>query len=333
MPMTPDSTAAADLAFDAMGSHMRILVGAPARPGLPSPAAAAGRAADLLRAYDARLSRFRPDSELTRLNKDPREVVPASALLRAAVRAALFAAELTDGLVDPTLLDDLERAGYDASWDRARRLALPEALAGAPEPRRPATARALARWRRVRIDDDAGTIARPPGLRLDTGGSGKGHAADLAAELLEGYENWAVDCGGDVRIGGEAGLPRDVQIEDPFTGEILETRAVTRGAVATSGLRSRIWRGPDGRVAHHLLDPATGRPAFTGLVAATALAPTTVEAEARAKAALLSGPAGAAARLAPHGGLAVAEDGSLVRPPAAGPAPRLTFRLHGRTAA
>ena len=64
------------------------------------------------------------------------------------------------------------------------------------------------------------------------------------------------------------------------------------GGVATSGLNVRIWRGPDGRYAHHLLDPSTGEPAWTGLVGATALADTAVEAETLSKAALLSGPDG-----------------------------------------
>ena len=80
------------------------------------------------------------------------------------------------------------------------------------------------------------------------------------------------------------------------------------GAVATSSILARRWRGPDGRPAHHLLDPATGRPAFTGLVQVSALAPSGVEAEAVAKAALLAGPRELVHRL-PHGGIAVHDDG------------------------
>lgn len=79
--------------------------------------------------------------------------------------------------------------------------------------------------------------------------------------------------------------------------------------MATSGIGRRSWLDAAGRPAHHLLDPATGRPAFTGVVQATALAPTAAEAEARAKAALLSGPEGASAWL-PHGGLVVLDDGT-----------------------
>jgi FAD:protein FMN transferase len=87
---------------------------------------------------------------------------------------------------------------------------------------------------------------------------------------------------------------------------------VSRAAgVATSGLARRLWRGPDGRPAHHLLDPATGEPAWTGLISATALAPTTLEAEALAKAALLRGPAGARRVLGRRGGVLVDDDGAV----------------------
>ncbi len=331
--MTTPSVSSADRAFPLMGTHMRIVVGAPATPGLPSPEEAATRVRAFLEAYNVRLSRFRPDSELSLLNADPRATVPASALLRSAMRAALGAAEATGGLVDPTVLDDLLAVGYTESWDQTRRLDLAAALAEVGTPRVPGSAHPAVRWREVRIDDAAGTITRPPGLLLDTGGTGKGHAADLAGELLAGYEAWAVDCGGDLRIGGELGLERNVEIEHPFTGETMETVRVRRGAVATSGLRSRIWRGSDGEIAHHLLDPASGRPAFTGLVAATALAPTAVEAEALAKAALLAGPRGARLVLSRHGGITVDEDGNTDHTGHLEPPPRVTFRIPTRSAA
>jgi thiamine biosynthesis lipoprotein len=89
---------------------------------------------------------------------------------------------------------------------------------------------------------------------------------------------------------------------------VLHTFALADGGVATSGIGRRSWLDARGRPAHHLLDPATGRPAFTGLVQVTALAPTALEAEIRAKAALLSGPDAARAWL-PDGGVLVADDG------------------------
>jgi len=295
-----------DVTFTCMGCEMRLLA-----DGADDRAIRAAR--DLLDAVDARLSRFRPGSELARLNADPRSTVPASPLLRAAVGAALWAAERTRGLVDPTLLGALERQGYAGSLAAGPRVALPGALADAP-PRAPASSRAGAGWRAVAIDNRAGTITRPPGLRLDTGGTTKGVAADAAARLLAGARRLVVDCGGDLRVVVARGMaPFDVAVEHPLSGERAATLRVAGGGIATSGLARRLWRRPDGSPAHHLLDPATGEPAWTGLISATALAPTTLEAEALAKAALLRGPAGARRVLARRGGALVHDDGAVER--------------------
>ena len=296
-----------------MGTRVRILVGTPSREGVASPEEAADRVEAFLRDYEARLSRFRDDSELSRLNADPRDEVPASELLCSAVQAAIDSAEISDGLVDPTLLDDLEKSGYAERWTGDERIDLREALEGDRPGPHPASPAATQRWREIEVDQEAGVIRRPAGLRIDNGGSGKGHAADMAAELLDGYEHWAVDCGGDIRIGGELAAEREVEILDAFTGEPGDSISVRRGAVATSGMRSRIWRSPDGSPAHHLLDPSTGSPAFTGLVSATALAPSALEAETLAKTALLSGPLGARRILARHGGITVDENGTAER--------------------
>jgi thiamine biosynthesis lipoprotein len=295
-----------DRTFTCMGCEMRLLA-----EGVDARRVDAARR--LLDAIDARLSRFRPDSELSRLNGDPRTTVPASSLLRAAVGAALWAAERTQGIVDPTLLDDLERQGYTRSLAGAPRVPLAGGLAAAP-PRAPANAAPAGRWHAVAVDEAAGTITRPPGLRLDTGGTTKGLAADAAARLLAGARRLVVDCGGDLRIAAAPGVPPfDVAVEDPFTGGTAAMLRASGGAIATSGPARRIWHRPDGRPAHHLLDPATGEPAWTGIVSATALAPTAVEAEALAKAALLRGPAQARRLLRARGGVLILDDGTVER--------------------
>jgi FAD:protein FMN transferase len=267
-----------------------------------------------LLALNRRLSRFKPDSELSQLNRDRRETVPASPLMRRFVSAALEVAELTGGLVDATLLDALEQAGYADDFDSARALPLAEAGA-ATASFRPAAPSASARWREIVVDDSAGTITRPPGVRLDSGGVAKGLAADLVAPLLEGHASFAVNCCGDLRIGGKARVPRRVGVDSPFGDGVLHEFEIADGGVATSGIGRRSWRGSDGGYAHHLLDPSTGLPAITGVVQATALAPTALEAEALAKAALLSGPAMGQAWLR-HGGLLVLADGSFEVVPA-----------------
>ena len=301
------SSAEHDVTFPCMGCSVRLLVGG------ADGAAAAATARAQLEDFDARLSRFRADSELCALNADPRAVVPASHLLRTTVAAALWAAHRTNGLVDPTLVDALERVGYASSLAGATAGPVAAALHSAP-PRRPAHPRPDAAWRDVAIDDAAGTIARPPGLRLDSGGVGKGLAADLVAHQLArgGRHRFAVDAAGDLRLGGTRTAARRhaVEIAHPWEPRPIGTLQLRAGGVATSGVGSRLWRTADDRFAHHLLDPSTGEPAWTGLVSATALAPTALEAEVRAKAALLSGPLGARRWLAEHGGVVVHDDGA-----------------------
>ncbi len=300
--------------FEAMGTAIFVLVGDPVDAGLPNAAEmAAAIEADVIE-FDRTLSRFRPESELSRLNRDPRSAVPASELLRAAVRAGIGAAERSGGLVDPTLLTEIERLGYGASAPKLQKAPLPEALAAAP-PRRAATAMVDARWRSIEVLDDPGEIRRPPGVQFDTGGTGKGLAADLAAVRLRGYSRYAIDCGGDIRIGGmrPESHPIEIEVRHPLTGAAAETLRIAAGAIATSGLDVNVWRRPEGSFAHHLLDPATGTPAWTGILGATARAPSAVEAETLSKWAILAGVDAARGILRRRGGLIVLEDGRVER--------------------
>jgi thiamine biosynthesis lipoprotein len=298
-----------DVSFEAMGSHVRLLIGEPV-PGSPSPAEAAAQAQEFVAGFEAALSRFDPGSELSALNRDPRHRVPASTLLRRAVHAGLWAAELSGGLVDPTLVDGIERAGYATSRAGVRPASLRSALAAAPE-RRPAAPDPAARRCRFAVDDERGEIVRPPGLRFDSGGIGKGLAADLIAATLGDYRSFVVDCGGDIRVGGREAAHRTVAVEHPLSGGRPYVVSLRAGGIATSGLDVRIWRREDGSFAHHLLDPATGEPAWTGLVGATALGAGTLEAETLSKAALLAGPARGRELLAARGGLLVHDSGRI----------------------
>jgi thiamine biosynthesis lipoprotein len=280
-----------ELTFPAMGTTVRLLASA----GAPLHAART-----LIEDLEARLTRFDPDSELSRLNGDPRATVPASAPLRDAVRAALAGAEATGGLADPTLLGAVVRAGYARSLVGHPRADLHEALLAAPAPR-PAAPDPEAAWRRVHVDDADGTITRPPGTRLDLGGSAKGHAADLAAALLAPHGPCAADLGGDLRVHGT----HEVLVPNPLTGQIEDAIELSDDAVATSGIDRRLW-WDGGRPAHHLVDPSTGRPAWTGVLCATARAPSAALAEALAKAAILSGPVRGREILSRHGGVLIA---------------------------
>ncbi len=324
-----------DVIFDAMGSHVRLLIGQPG-PGIAPAPAAAERARQFIVDFDATLSRFKSGSELCELNADGRGRVPASELLREAVKAGLAAAERSGGLVDPTLMREIESTGYTASRAGVPGAPLGAALEEAP-PRRPARPDPEARWRSFAVDDRAGEVIRPAGVLFDTGGTGKGLAADMVAAQLRGYSRFVVDCGGDIRIGGANALvsPYEVFVEHPLTGDRAFVLRLGSGGVATSGLNVRIWRGEDGRYVHHLLDPSTGEPAWTGLIGVTALGDTAVEAETVSKAALLSGPDGARAILAERGGLMVHDDGRVepVGPLAAPPRVRIPSSVAQRMAA
>lgn len=255
------------------------------------------------------LTRFEEDSELSRLNRDERISVPASPVMLRLAEAVSYAGRLSKGLVDATMLDEIERAGYVESIDRSS--------ADAPAPRdtfsgpRGEQAPPPGSWRSVSVHVADQTVIRPVGVRIDSGGLGKGMAADIAAEAMRGLELFSVECSGDLRIGGSAGEMRSIDVASPADGEGPIARILlSEGAVATSGVTRRSWQKTGGEAAHHLIDPRTGRPADTGLVQVTAVAPTALEAEVRTKAALLSGPEEAADWLV-HGGLVVIEDGGI----------------------
>jgi thiamine biosynthesis lipoprotein len=317
-----------DTSFRSMGCDVRFLIGTPGRRSQAPAGVAANRERAFVLAFAARLSRFDACSEVHALNADLRSEVPASPLVRTAVAAGLWAAERTGGLVDPTLVPALERAGYAESREGAMPARLSEALEHAPE-RRPARPSPHALWRTIAIDHAAGTVKRPPGVRIDTGGTGKGLAADAVARRLAGYSRFAIDCGGDIAVGGPDALenPYWIDVQHPLTGEVVHRLPLGSGGVATSGIDRRVWLRADGTFAHHLIDPSSGEPAWTGLIAATAVAPSALEAETYAKQALLAGPDAGRGVLARSGGGVLVHDSGDVQVVPAAAEPRLTLRV------
>lgn len=289
--------------FACFGSTCAVLVSGPGAQRTARAAVELARAR-LLDWHD-RFSRFEPGSEISRLNADPRRTVPVTWEMARIAAAIVEAARYSGGLVDATLLAEIGAAGYTA--DLPAGIGLTAALAQAPE-RRPGRAHPAARWRQIEVDLEALTVTRPPGCQVDAGGIAKGLFADLLADELASHAAFAVDCAGDLRVGGTAGLRRPVLVASPFEDRTLHRFDCAGGGIATSGIGRRSWLAADGTPAHHLLDPSTGRPAYTGVVQVTALAPTATEAEVRTKAALLAGPQRAAGWL-PDGGVIVHDDG------------------------
>lgn len=297
--------------FDCFGSCCSALVSGPGRAGSAEEAVALAQLT--LLAWHERFSRFSTTSELSRLNADRHRTVAVRPLMARLAEAVRSAGSLTGGLVDATLVAELELAGY--TRDLRTSLPLSAALERAPT-RRPAAAAARQRWREVEVDLQGHTVTRPPGVKLDGGGLAKGLFADELGKTLATHSSFSVDCAGDLLIGGAAATTRPVRVASPFDGRTLHTFHLARAGVATSGIGRRSWLERSGAPAHHLLDPSTGRPAYTGVVQVTAVAASALAAEIKAKAAILSGPTRACAWLA-EGGVVVYDDGSheVVQPP------------------
>ena len=272
--------------LELFGSRARICVGV-ARRTAPVPEVAAYAAERRLREIHAALTRFEPASELSVFNGRAARTVAVSPLLAAFVEAARDAYRLSDGLVDANVIEAVEMAGYERSRVGVEPASLRAALAAAPA-RRPALRGRPEPWAAVRVDADAGTVTCDPSMRLDSGGVGKGLAAGLCAAQLESFSSFAVDCGGDLRIGAPTGS--SAPSSSPTPSPAPRWRASSSHAGPSRPAACAGCLAPRRRLRHHLIDPGRGVPAWTGLVQATAVAPTAVVAEAIAKAALLAGP-------------------------------------------
>jgi FAD:protein FMN transferase len=274
----------------------------------------------VLRDVDACYSRFRDDSEISTVNARAGESVALSPLLSSAIEAALRSAQLSDGLVDPTVGHAMRVLGYDSDF---------EAVARRTDPIRLRIER-IPGWRALRFDPRLRRLLAPRGVELDLGSSGKALAADVAAAAALGALSPSADrepgeprpgvlvsLGGDLAVAGRppAGGWRVLATEDcdappDGAGEVV---AIRDGAMATSSTTVRRWhRGTT--ALHHIVDPRTGLPASGPWRTVSVIAATCVDANAAATGALVRGEsapwwlesAGLAARL-------VGNDGQVLR--------------------
>jgi thiamine biosynthesis lipoprotein len=198
--------------------------------------------------FDAACSPFREDSELAALNRARGRAVQVGPVLFDAVRAALRAAILTDGRVDPTVGSALVALGY---YDDVER---------------PAVAfRAVPGWRGVTVDERVRTVRLAPGVSLDLGATAKALAADRAAAAASASAGCGVlvSLAGDIAVAGEP--PGDgwrVRVTDDHRAPVKapgQTVSISDGGLATSSCTVRRWKAA-GETGHHLLDPSTGAP-------------------------------------------------------------------------
>ena len=267
----------------ALGTNVHLLV-------LDGDLAAARASVErLLDDVDRAYSRFRPDSELMRLQSTPGRTDRVSQLLWQALTTAIEVARDTDGAVDPTIGRAMRIIGYDDDFSRVsgRDAAIHVELGPVPG------------WRVVRLDERTRMVHIPAGIEIDLGSSGKALASDLAAAAARAAApdgGVLVSLGGDIATSGrapDAGW-RILASEDSETpadadGEVV---AVQGGAVATSSMTVRRWRMGEGTYAHHLLDPWTGAPVEGPWRTVTVAADTCVAANAAATATIVLGERG-----------------------------------------
>lgn len=260
------------VAFPAMGTTVEVVL--PRR----APVTAEDAVQRLFETREAVLTRFRAESELSRLNAAAGRAVHVGDLLYDSVEAAVAAAHATGGVFDPCLGTQMVAIGYGRPFRPGMRVGMPT------EGTAPG-----GRWRDVVLDPVRRTVTVPRGVAVDLGGIGKGMAVDAAVALLRDLDVACalVSAGGDLAVlgtpPGEAGW--EVRLEEvPGRPGI----AVREGALATSSTVRRRW-AQGGLARHHLIDPRTGEPAWSGLRAVTVAAATCAQAEVASKAALILG--------------------------------------------
>jgi thiamine biosynthesis lipoprotein len=258
--------------FPAMGTEVQVLLPAERGAGITS-------VRELFADWEATLTRFSAESELSRLNARTGEPVAVGALLFEVVSASVEAARATGGVFDPTLLRQLVRIGYARSFDRMPRDVEP--IAGLPV--------RGGGWESIALDRGSRTITLPPGCTLDLGGIAKGMAVDASLALLDesGIAPALVCAGGDLAV---RGLPAGLRAWSVLVGGDPGGQVVplVRGALATSGVARRSW-SQGGVRRHHLVDPLTGEPAESDLREVTVAAESCRVAEVAATACFVLG--------------------------------------------
>jgi thiamine biosynthesis lipoprotein len=251
-----------------------------------------GQVEELFAHQEQRLSRFRPDSDLSLLNRDPASHCRISPELYAPLEIALWAAAQTGWIYDPTLLSELEAAGYDRSFEGiVERAAFQWPAPVATMAQRPVQALRSLLKEEIRFFASDQVVQRPAGLRFDLGGMGKGWTVDRAADLMNGAGPFLINAGGDLFAHGrpERGRGWAIRLEDPLDPQqTLATVYLDHHALATSAVTKRRWRS-NGALRHHLIDPRTGEPAVTDALSVSVIAQRTVLAEIFATVALILG--------------------------------------------
>ena len=252
--------------------------------------------------WEQALSRFLPESELSLLNQQAGTPVAVSNLLYEVLATALTAAQVTEGVYDPAMLEQLEELGYDRNFDDLPANRFDPIIPGEPG----------GRWRGIKVDPIRRQVTLPAGIKLDFGGIAKGMAVDATLEKLyqSNISSALVNAGGDLSVLGLPSSDNQWLVAVPGQKQYW-TIPLHHGAIATSGIAHRHWQ--QGNILrHHILDPRTGLPAQSDLWSVTVVADRCEQAEVAAKVAFILGSKSGANFLRKHhiAGLLVHEDGA-----------------------
>jgi FAD:protein FMN transferase len=231
--------------------------------------------------WEQSLSRFRPDSELSRLNQSQGKMIRVSDAFWDVLKLSLQIERTSQGLVTPAVLNALEAAGYSKDFDLIR--------SGGFQVNQEFTSKA--NLEDLIMIEEEKLVLLPKGLRMDFGGVAKGWVAQKVVEKLQKYGSALMDAGGDIMTGSalQDGSPWPVAIGDPFTPENdLEMLYLAGEGVATSGQDYRVWE-LNGMRMHHIIDVRTGLPAESDVFSVSVIAPDVIQAEMAAKIVLILG--------------------------------------------
>ncbi|MBZ0316833.1 MAG: FAD:protein FMN transferase [Anaerolineae bacterium] len=229
--------------------------------------------------YEDILSRFRPDSELSQLNRRAGQWVKVSPILLENLHAARQAARLTEGLYNPLILEALIAVGYDRPFAQ---------MQTQPEIKGTLEAVHIPAWDQFEVDLTKQMVWLPAHSQVDLGGIAKGWAAEMIANQLSKWGSCLVDVGGDLVARGRAWDVTVAEAGDAEDVPALVNLKITNASVVTTGIDYRHWI-VNGRTQHHIIDPRTGQPADTDVLTVTIIHPHAPTAEAFAKGVFLLG--------------------------------------------
>jgi FAD:protein FMN transferase len=266
-----------------MGTDASVIV-------VGGPVGLLGRAQQRVEELEQLWSRFRSDSEISRLNANAGAAMRVSPETCELVRRSVEGWHLSGGAFDPTLLGPLVQAGYDRTFE--------EVLSRSGSDPDPDLRVAGGTWLRgvsrgcESVEVSGELVSLGEGVGFDTGGIGKGLAADMiVAELMDsGAEGACVNLGGDLRVAGvgPVGHGWTVAIQHPRMREPVALVGIGEGAVATSTTLQRRW-GTRSGWSHHLIDPRSGMPSESDVNFVSVIAAQAWVAEVLAKAVLING--------------------------------------------